>query len=119
MQGTKVIVIDSEREYKQLAAPVNGTYIRLSAKSKEKINPFVFSLNLSIGDELAEHIQDLTESVSLMAGGLSTEAKAAVDKSILQTYKDHGWQLISNPISKKKKKKDPRGRKPKEKTYRF
>ena len=66
MQGTKVIVIDPEREYKQLAASVNGTYIRLSAKSKEKINPFDFSLNSSTGDELAEQIQDLTEIVSLM-----------------------------------------------------
>ncbi len=36
MQGTKVIVIDPEREYKQLTASVNGTYIKLSAKSKEK-----------------------------------------------------------------------------------
>ncbi|HZE87302.1 MAG TPA: DUF87 domain-containing protein, partial [Methylomirabilota bacterium] len=33
MQGTKVIVFDPEREYKQLAASVNGTYIKLSAKS--------------------------------------------------------------------------------------
>lgn len=117
MQGTKVIVIDPEREYKQLAASVNGTYIRLSAKSKEKINPFDFSLNLSTGDELAEQIQDLTEIVSLMAGGLSAEEKAAVDKAILQTYKDHGWSLIPSTVSNKKKKKDPRGRKPKEKTY--
>lgn len=115
MQGTKVIVIDPEREYKQLAGSVNGTYIRLSAKSKEKINPFDFSLNSSTGDELAEHIQDLTEIVSLMAGGLSAEEKAAVDKAILQTYKGHGWLLNSNTIIKKKK--DPRGRKPKEKTY--
>ncbi|KKR16699.1 MAG: Type IV secretory pathway VirB4 component-like protein [Candidatus Daviesbacteria bacterium GW2011_GWA2_39_33] len=117
MQGTKVIVIDPEREYKQLAASVNGTYIRLSAKSKEKINPFDFSLNSSTGDELAEQIQDLTEIVSLMAGGLSAEEKGAVDKAILQTYKDHGWQLVPNNVSKKKKNKDPRGRKPKEKTY--
>ena len=29
MQGTKVIVIDPEREYKQLASSVNGTYIKL------------------------------------------------------------------------------------------
>jgi len=41
MQGTKVIVIDPEREYKQLANSVNGTYIRLSAKSKEKITRLI------------------------------------------------------------------------------
>lgn len=117
MQGTKVIVVDPEREYKQLSASVNGTYIRLSAKSKEKINPFDLSLSLTSGDELAEHIQDLTEIISLMAGGLSAEEKAAVDKGILQTYKEHGWSLNQTTLPKSKKKKDPRGRKPKEKTY--
>jgi conjugal transfer ATP-binding protein TraC len=114
MQGTKVIVIDPEREYKQLASSVNGTYIRLSAKSKEKINPFDFSINKE--SELSEHIQDLTEIISLMAGGLNAEEKAATDKAILQTYKDFGW-LMTPKVKKKKNKKETRGRKPKEKTY--
>ena len=116
MQGTKVIVIDPEREYKQLSASVSGTYIKLSAKSKEKINPFDFSMSSSNGEELSEHIQDLTEIISLMAGGLSAEEKGAVDKAILLTYKKQGWFLNPSNI-KKKKKKSKRGRKPKEKTY--
>jgi len=114
MQGTKVIVIDPEREYKQLANSVNGTYIRLSAKSKEKINPFDFSINKE--SELSEHIQDLTEIISLMAGGLNAEERAGVDKAILQTYKDFGWLMTPKP-KKKKNKKEKRGRKPKQKTY--
>jgi len=112
MQGTKVIVIDPEREYKQLANSVNGTYIRLSAKSKEKINPFDFSINKE--SELSEHIQDLTEIISLMAGGLNAEERATVDKAILQTYKDFGWLMKPKP---KKKRKEKRGRKAKAKTY--
>src|SRR3989344_1005006 len=32
MQGTKVIVIDPEREYKKLAESVGGTYIKLSVR---------------------------------------------------------------------------------------
>ena len=115
MQGTKVIVIDPEREYKQLANSVSGTYIKLSAKSKEKINPFDFTTNLKNGEnELSEHIQDLTEIISLMAGGLSAEEKAVTDKAILQTYKEFGWLMKPKP---KKKKKETRGRKPKAKTY--
>ncbi len=114
MQGTKVIVIDPEREYKQLASSVNGIYIRLSAKSKEKINPFDFSINKE--SELSEHIQDLMEIISLMAGGLNAEEKAATDKAILQTYKDFGW-LMTPKVKKKKNTKETRGRKPKEKTY--
>jgi len=116
MQQTKVIVIDPEREYKQLTNSVNGTYIRLSAKSKEKINPFDLSINLKNGNgELSEHVQDLTEIISLMIGGLSPEEKGVVDKAIIQTYKNFGWLLNPNYIPKKKK--DTRGRKPKIKAY--
>lgn len=115
MQGTKVIVIDPEREYKQLSESVNGTYIKLSAKSKEKINPFDLSYSSGNSEDLAEHIQDLTEIISLMVGGLGAEEKAAVDKAILQTYKDHGWSM--NQSYQPKNKKDTRGRKPKAKTY--
>ncbi len=116
MQGTKVIVIDPEREYQQLTKSVNGTYIKLSAKSKEKINPFDFATGSSSSVDLAEHIQDLTEIIALMVGGLSSDEKAAVDKAILLTYKQSGW-LLQEKEKKTKKKKDPRGRKPKKKEY--
>lgn len=113
MQGTKVIVIDPEREYKQLAQSVNGTYIKLSAKSKEKINPFDFSRRSYTGEnDLSEHIQDLTEIISLLVGGLSAEEKAIVDKAIIQTYKEHGFSLKSSI----EPKTNPRGRKSKVKT---
>jgi len=114
MQGTKVIVVDPEREYKQLAASVNGTYIKLSAKSKEKINPFDFLVS-SYTDEndLSEHIQDLTEIISLMVGGLDAEEKAVVDKAIIQTYKDKGYSLNYQPRTKR----GTRGRKPKERKF--
>ena len=87
MQGTKVIVIDPEREYKRLSESVNGTYIKLSAKSKEKINPFDLAATYHKREDLAEHTQDLTEVISLMAEGLSGREKAAVDKAILKIYK--------------------------------
>jgi type IV secretory pathway VirB4 component len=103
MQGTKVIVIDPEREYKQLAASVNGTYIQLSSHSTEKINPFDFSLsNYNDGHDLSEHIQSLTDIIGLMVGGLSTEEKAIVDKAIIQTYKESGFTLKGTPIRGKK-----------------
>lgn len=106
MQGTKVIVIDPEREYKQLAASVNGAYIKLSAKSKEKINPFDFLTSSSSKENnLSGHIQDLTEIISLMVGGLSSQEKAVVDKAIIQTYKEHGYRL-HNPYKTKVKQKN-------------
>lgn len=92
IQKTKVIVIDPEREYKQLCNSLEGTYIKLSAKSKEKINPFDFSINGN-GDSLTEHIQDLIEVISLMVEGLNPQEKAALDKAIIKTYRDFGYTL--------------------------
>lgn len=86
MQGTKVIVIDPEREYKRLSESVGGTYIRLSAKSRQKLNPFDLSVTFHGQADLAEHAQDLTEVIALMAEGLSAREKAAVDKAILTIY---------------------------------
>lgn len=88
MQGVKVIVIDPEREYKRLTESVNGTYIKLSAKSKQKINPFDLATTFHKISDLSEHAQDLTEVISLMAEGLSSREKAAVDKAILKIYKE-------------------------------
>lgn len=96
-QGTKVIVIDPEREYENLAKSVNGTYINLSTNSAEKINPFDLATTSHSKEQLAEHAQDLTEVISLMAAsndvrdktpGLDARERAAVDKAILKVYKD-------------------------------
>jgi len=87
MQGTKVIVIDPEREYKKLAESVDGTYVRMSATSREKINPFDLAVSFRYRADLSEHTQDLTEIISLIADGLNTREKAAVDKAILSIYR--------------------------------
>lgn len=92
MQGTKVIVIDPEREYKQLAKSVDGTNIKLSVHSKEKINPFDLSVNAFTKlDNFADHVQSLTEIISLMANGLTADEKSVVDQAIMKTYKKLGW----------------------------
>lgn len=93
MQGTKVIVIDPEREYKRLTESVGGTYIKLSAKSKQKVNPFDLATTFHKASDLSEHAQDLTEVISLMAEGLSSREKAAVDKTILRIYKQSKKQM--------------------------
>src|SRR5581483_3792013 len=93
MQGTKVIVIDPEREYKRLSESVNGTYIKLSAKSREKINPFDLAATYHNREDLSEHAQNLMEVISLMADGLSGSEKASVDKAILHIYKEAGKKM--------------------------
>jgi conjugal transfer ATP-binding protein TraC len=93
MQGTKVIVIDPEREYKNLTESVGGTYIKLSATSQEKINPFDLATGNHSKDDLSEHVQDLTEIISLMAEGLDAGEKAAIDKAILKIYEQAGTEM--------------------------
>ena len=85
-QGTDVIVIDPEREYKKLSDSVGGTTIKLSANSGEHINPFDDDLADKNDTGLANRIQDLTALISLMADGLSPEEKALVDGAIIKTY---------------------------------
>lgn len=87
MQGTRVIVIDPEREYKRLTESVKGTYIKLSAKSKQKINPFDLATTVHEISGLSEHAQDLMDVISLMAESLTAREKAAIDKAVLKIYK--------------------------------
>jgi len=98
MQGVKVLVIDPEREYRRLSESVGGTYIKLSSKSPQKINPFDLASTFHKKDDLAEHVQDLMEVISLMAEGLSGREKAAVDKAILRIYKrtDNNQPLLED-----------------------
>lgn len=86
MQGTKVIVIDPEREYQNLAKSVGGAYIKLSAQSDQKINPFDMTTTSRNAEQLSAHAQDLTDVVALMVDGLNTSEKAALDKAILSIY---------------------------------
>jgi conjugal transfer ATP-binding protein TraC len=87
IQGTKIIVIDPEREYEKLSQSIGGTYIKLSAKSKQKINPFDLSVTSHDREDLVEHIQDLIEIIATMCEGLSTREKSAVDKALVKLYK--------------------------------
>lgn len=86
MQGTKVIVIDPEREYQNLTDSVGGSYIKLSAQSDQKINPFDMATTSRNSEQLASHAQDLTDVISLLVDGLSAPEKAALDKAILSVY---------------------------------
>lgn len=93
MGGTKVIVIDPEREYKLLCESINGSYIKLSAKSKQKINPFDLASTQRSRKDLSDHAQDLIEVISLLCEGLTSREKAALDKAILKIYKNLNKQM--------------------------
>lgn len=105
MQGTKVIVIDPEREYQNLANSVGGTYIKLSAQSDQKINPFDMATTSRSSEQVASHAQDLTDVIALMVDGLSATEKAVLDKAILATYKANKSPVLEDLYKQLKKTK--------------
>jgi len=106
MQGTKVIVIDPEREYQNLTSSVGGSYIKLSAQSEQKINPFDMATTSRSSEQVSAHAQDLTDVIALMVDGLSTPEKAALDKAILAVYKTKKSPILEDLYKQLKKMKE-------------
>jgi len=91
MLGTKVVVIDPEREYEVLCSTVGGSYISFSQTGGDKINPFDLSGVYEKGEnELADKRLFLLGLMKLMLGGLNPEEKALMDKAIGLTYQEKG-----------------------------
>ena len=88
-----VIIIDPEREYKELAENFDGEIISISASSKNFINPLDMSEDYADDEEpiilKSEFILSLCESIIGGRYGLSTKAKAIIDRCLRKTYKDY------------------------------
>lgn len=108
MQGTKVIVIDPEREYQNLAQSVGGTYIRLAPDSEEKLNPLDMATTSRSKEDISSHAQELIDIISLMVEGLDASEKAALDKSILAVYKKVKNPILEDLFNELKTKKETR-----------
>jgi conjugal transfer ATP-binding protein TraC len=109
MQGTKVIVIDPEREYQNLTTSVGGSYIKLSAQSDQKLNPFDMATTSRESEQLSAHAQDLTDVIALMVDGLNAPEKASLDKAILAVYakKQKGAPILEDLYDQLKTMKEP------------
>ncbi len=89
MQGTEVIVIDPEKEYKYLAETVGGTFIDISISSPHHLNPFDLPIpapDEKPADVLRNNIINLVGLLRIMLGGLSPEEDAIIDKALTETY---------------------------------
>ncbi len=84
--GVNVIVIDPENEYQEICDSVRGSYIKISANSKDVINPLDVLKGKHLKKNANQSIQDLMAVISLMVDGLSSDEKAALDKALLQIY---------------------------------
>ncbi len=89
MQGTEIIIIDPEKEYKYLAETVDGSFVDISLTSANNINPFDLPIpgpGDSPSELLKENIINLTGLIKLMLGGLNPEEEAIIDKALSETY---------------------------------
>ncbi len=91
MIGTDVIIIDPENEYEELANAVDGTYLRVSLNSDQRINPFdlpepVNQEEQQPGEVLRSNIITLHGLLNLMLGKMTPEEEGLMDKALLDTY---------------------------------
>lgn len=95
MLGTDVIIIDPENEYEALAQTVDGTYLRVSLNSEQRINPFDLPAafegqDLKPGDLLRENVITLTGLMKLMLGKMTAAEDSLIDKALIDTYAVRG-----------------------------
>lgn len=88
LNGTKVIIIDPQGEYKSLVRRFGGQIIDLSRTSKTLINP----LDL-MGHDYTEKRLSLMDLMPVMLGNLSEPQKAFLDKAISNAYSDKGINM--------------------------
>jgi len=81
LNGTKVIVIDPQSEYKGLVEKFKGQRIDLSRTSKTIINP----LDL-MGHDYAEKRLSLMDLMPVMLGNLTEPQKSFIDQALTEAY---------------------------------
>ncbi len=85
LNGTKVIIIDPQGEYKGIVSHFEGQTIDLSKDSATIINP----LDL-MGHDYIEKRLSLIDLMKIMLGELSDVQKALIDKALTKTYEAKG-----------------------------
>lgn len=89
MLGTDVIIIDPEREYKNLSDAVGGTYVNISLNSESKINPFDLPRrvgDMSTDDVIRSAVITLKGLLKIMIGNLTFQEDSIMDRALIETY---------------------------------
>jgi len=83
LNGTKVIVIDPQGEYKNLVKKFKGQIVNLSRNSKTMINP----LDL-MGHSYPEKRLTLMDLMPIMLGELTEPQKSFIDRALTDAYEE-------------------------------
>ena len=86
-----VIITDQEGEYGNLVKQFNGEVIKISAKSKDYLNPLDINMNYGDGDApLKDKANFIMSMLELVVGGSGlTAAKSVIDRCLPKIYKDY------------------------------
>lgn len=94
-----VIICDPEGEYGNLVKQFNGEVIKISAKSKDYLNPLDINMNYGDGDApLKDKANFIMSMLELVVGGsgLSAAEKSVIDRCLPKIYEKY----FNNPIPK-------------------
>jgi conjugal transfer ATP-binding protein TraC len=89
MLGTDIIVIDPDNEYEALAEAVGGSYLNINLNSPKRINPFDLPMALDGNEDedvLRSNITTLHGLIRIMAGSVTAEEDAILDKALYEAY---------------------------------
>lgn len=92
-----VIICDPEGEYGNLVKQFNGEVIKVSAKSKDYLNPLDINMNYGDGDNpLKDKANFIMSLFELVVGGLGLTAaeKSVIDRCLPKIYDNY----FNNPI---------------------
>ena len=91
--GDDVIIIDPEREYKDLVNNFNGQVINISSNSKDYLNPMDMSLNYDDDGEplslKSDFLLSLFEVIIGGKNGLTGKEKSILDRCVRFTYQEY------------------------------
>ncbi|AEM79755.1 VirB4 family type IV secretion system protein [Thermoanaerobacter wiegelii] len=107
MQGSRIIIIDPEREYKDMCNKLGGVWINCTG-GEGKINPLQVRLrpieeedeekqNITFQSPLALHVQTLRTFFSLYLRDLTDTEKAALEDALVEVYKEAGITWDTDP----------------------
>jgi Domain of unknown function DUF87./CagE, TrbE, VirB family, component of type IV transporter system. len=105
MQGSRIIIIDPEREYKDMCNKLGGVWINCTG-GEGKINPLQVRLRSAEEEDeestvfqspLALHIQTLRTFFSLYLRDLTDTEKAALEDALVECYMEAGITWDTDP----------------------
>lgn len=113
-RGSKIIVIDPEREYKDLCNNIGGSWIDCGTGSSGIINPLEVRRSADVVDEnskvtnndLSRHFQTFRTFIKYYLQDLSAYELTKIEELLIEVYKDKGIDFDTN-LSKLKSEDYP------------